>query len=61
MDGMALTSEGKAVGRAGLAGVGIRRLVLDTGTSAFPHLLENWGVIGSWLVWGSGERSELEI
>lgn len=32
MDDMALTSEGKAVGGAGLAGVGIRRLVLDTGT-----------------------------
>lgn len=31
MDDMALTSEGKAVGGAGLAGVGIRRLVLDTG------------------------------
>lgn len=32
MDDMALTSEGKAMGGAELAGVGIRRLVLDTGT-----------------------------
>lgn len=32
MDDMALTSEGKAVGGAGLAGVGIRRPVLYTET-----------------------------
>lgn len=55
MDDMARTSEGKAVGGAGLAGVGIRRLVLDTGT--FSTSAGELG--GDWELVSMGIRREV--